>query len=224
MKRLPTPQWLCFDLDGTLVDSVPDITNSVNHMMLALNLASVSELQVRDWIGDGATKLVERAVRYGEQQSGMHDVKQALAEELFFAAYRNNTAEHTRIFPGAIEVLEYFQSRQIALACVTNKPREFTVPLLEQRCLQKYFQVCVCGDDYPNKKPAAEPLLAAIEALGGKPDGGYMIGDSQTDILAAVNAGTGAIYVSYGYNRGLSVDQYQPIKIDQLTQLIELFG
>jgi phosphoglycolate phosphatase-like HAD superfamily hydrolase len=67
-------------------------------------------------------------------------------------------------------------------------------------------------------------LLNAIEALGGKLHEGYMIGDSQTDILTAVNAGTGAIYVSYGYNRGVSVDQYQPIKIDQLTQLIELFG
>lgn len=224
MNRLPAPQWLCFDLDGTLVDSVPDIANSVNHMLQALNLAPASELQVRDWIGNGAAKLVERAVRYGEQQSGTHNIKKELAQELFFTAYRNNTAEHTRVFSGAIECLQHFQGRQIAMACVTNKPREFTMPLLEQLSLRKYFQVCVCGDDYPNKKPAAEPLLAAIEALGGKPDGGYMIGDSQTDILAAVNAGTGAIYVSYGYNRGLSVDQYQPIKIDQLTQLIELFG
>lgn len=221
---LPTPQWLCFDLDGTLVDSVPDIANSVNHMLRELNLAPASEHQVRDWIGNGAAKLVERAVRYGKQQTAAEDIKPALAEELFFSAYRKSTAKHTRIFPGAIDVLEHFQNRQIALACVTNKPREFTVPLLEQLSLHEYFQVCVCGDDTANKKPAAEPVLAAIEALGGRPDGGYMIGDSQTDILAAVNAGTGAIYVSYGYNRGLSVDQYQPIKIDQLTQLIELFG
>jgi len=221
---LPTPQWLCFDLDGTLIDSVPDIANSVNHMLRELNLAPASEHQMRDWIGNGAAKLVERAVRYGKQQTAADDIQLALAEELFFSAYRKNMAKHMRIFPGAIDVLEYFQNRQVALACVTNKPREFTMPLLEQLSLHEYFQVCVCGDDTPNKKPAAEPVLAAIEALRGRPDGGYMIGDSQTDILAAVNAGTGAIYVSYGYNRGLSVDQYQPIKIDQLTQLIELFG
>ena len=221
---LPTPKWLCFDLDGTLVDSVPDIADSINYMLSVLGLTQASEQQVRNWIGNGAAKLVQRAVQHGQQQAKCESADMTHAQQLFYKAYRENTAEHTRIFPGAIEVLEYFQSRDVAMACVTNKPREFTPPLLEQLFLNDYFQVCVCGDDYPTQKPQPEMLLNAIEALGGKLHEGYMIGDSQTDILTAVNAGTGAIYVSYGYNRGVSVDQYEPIKIDQLTQLIELFG
>lgn len=218
----PRPHWLCFDLDGTLIDSVPDIAYSVNLMLTQLNCPSVPETMVRNWIGNGAAKLVERALRHTHDT--VSDAQLSSAQALFFSAYQDNMAERSQLFPDCLSTLEYFHKQHIALACVTNKPRQFTQPLLAQMKLDVFFPVLVCGDDLSAKKPHPAPLLYALEQLAGQPQQGYMIGDSQTDMETAVRAGTGAIYVSYGYNRGVSVDEYQPIVIDELKQLIQLFG
>ena len=219
---LALPQWLCFDLDGTLVDSVPDITFSVNEMLQQLQLAEVDETVARTWIGNGAAKLIERALIHviGEKPNSQMLEK---AKELFFIAYEKNIAVKTTLYPGCIEVLEHFSSHNIPLACVTNKPRKFTPPLLEKLGMAGFFKALVCGDDLPTQKPDPAMLLNAVGQLAGEPDGGYMIGDSETDIATANAAGTGAIYVSYGYNRGVSVEKYQPICVHSLEQIPELF-
>jgi len=220
--KLALPQWLCFDLDGTLVDSVPDITFSTNEMLEKLQLDVVDETVARTWIGNGAAKLIERALTHvvGEKPSNEMLEK---AKALFFIAYEKNIAVKTSLYPGCIEVLEHFSSQNIPLACVTNKPRKFTPSLLDKLGMADFFKALVCGDDLHTQKPDPGMLLEAVRQLSGEPDKGYMIGDSETDIASANRAGTGAIYVSYGYNRGVSVEKYQPIYVNSLKEIPELF-
>ena len=219
---LALPQWLCFDLDGTLVDSVPDITFSVNEMLQQLQFDVVDETVARTWIGNGAAKLIERALTHAAGEKPSNDQLEK-AKVLFFIAYERNIAVKTTLYPGCIEVLEHFSNQNIPLACVTNKPRKFTPPLLQKLGMADFFKALVCGDDLPTQKPDPAMLLEAVRQLAGEPGKGYMIGDSETDIATANGAGTGAIYVSYGYNRGVSVEKYQPICVDSLQQIPHLF-
>jgi len=221
LKRL-TPEWLCFDLDGTLVDSVPDITLSVNEMLQQLQLEMVDEKIARTWIGNGAAKLIERAIVHVLEGTPSHEFLEK-AKSLFFIAYEKNIAVKTVVYPGCMELLNYLSNKNIPLACVTNKPRQFTPPLLVKLGMAEFFKVLMCGDDLPTQKPDPGMLLEAIRRLGGEPHTGYMVGDSETDIASANNAGTGAIYVSYGYNRGVCVEKYQPICVNSLEQLLHLF-
>ncbi len=219
---LALPQWLCFDLDGTLVDSVPDITFSVNEMLTQLKLDTVDEIAARTWVGNGAAKLIESALtRVLEDKPDSELFEKAKA--LFFVAYEKNIAMKTVVYPDCIEVLEHFVNMGIPLACVTNKPRKFTPSLLDKLAMADYFRVVVCGGDLLTQKPEPEMLLEAIRQLGGEPHAGNMIGDSETDIATANSAGTGAIYVSYGYNRGVSVEKYQPICVNGLKEIPDLF-
>ena len=215
------PDWLCFDLDGTLVDSVPDITFSVNEMLTLLQLENVDESLARSWIGNGAAKLVERALTHVMGKSPDKTILDQ-AKQYFFAAYEKNIAVKTIVYPGCMQLLQHVASKNIRMACVTNKPRQFTPPLLEKLSMAQYFSAVVCGDDLPTQKPDPAMVSHAISQLGGNPETGYMVGDSQTDMAAARAAGTGAIYVSYGYNRGVCVEKYQPIHVNSLNELINL--
>lgn len=222
MAARALPNWLCFDLDGTLVDSSPDIALSINIMLHEIGCTSVSQELVQLWIGNGAEKLLERALHHALGEKPNANINKQ-ARELFIKAYSENAANLTQCYPNAIETLQYFQNAGVGLGCVTNKPRQFVLPLFDALALQPYFSALVCGDDLPSKKPSPEPILAAMQQLGGQIDNGYMVGDSETDILAAKHAGTGAIYVSYGYNRGVSVEQYAPITIHGLQELLTIF-
>ncbi len=219
---LPMPKWLCFDLDGTLVDSVPDITFSLNEMLMQMNLPTVDDGIARTWIGNGAQKLIHRALTHvlGAEPE---DTKFEKAKALFFIAYEKNIAVKTVVYPGCMQILTHFADHGVPLACVTNKPRKFTPPLLEKLAMAHFFRALVCGDDLETQKPDPGPVLEAIKCLGGNPAEGYMVGDSETDMAAAKGAGAGAIYVSYGYNRGVSVEKYQPICINSLQELLNLF-
>ena len=220
--QLSVPKWLCFDLDGTLVDSVPDITFSLNEMLQQMQLSTVNEDIARTWIGNGAQKLIQRSlVNALGNTPDETQLKQAM--KYFFAAYEKNIAVKTVVYPDCMRVLRYFTEMNIPLACVTNKPRKFTPPLLEKLGMDHFFQALVCGDDLPTQKPDPAPILEAISQLGGKAEDGYMVGDSETDMAAANGAGAGAIYVSYGYNRGVSVEKYQPIYMNSLKELLLLF-
>ena len=110
------------------------------------------------------------------------------------------------------------------MACVTNKPRQFTLPLLRKLELDEYFAAVVCGDDLNAKKPDPAPVLAAVEQLDGSLERGYMVGDSATDMMSAQEAGVGAIYATYGYNRGDSIDHFDPVRIDSLQELQTIFS
>lgn len=223
MNSLATPQWLCFDLDGTLVDSAPDLATSLNYMLSKMQLAAASEEAVRSWIGNGALKLIQRALAHaGLDQASESQLEQA--KTLFFSAYAENVADRTYCYPYCHSALQHLRDGAIRMACVTNKPRQFTLPLLRKLELDEYFTAVVCGDDLSAKKPDPAPVLAAVEQLDGSLARGYMVGDSATDMLSAQVAGVGAIYATYGYNRGDSVDRFDPIRIDSLQELQTIFS
>ena len=223
MNNFPKPEWLCFDLDGTLVDSAPDLTLSLNHMLSELQLKNASEEAVRTWIGNGAHQLILRALAHGQLiEPTEPQIEQARA--LFFAAYAKNVANRSTCYPNCLSVLHQLHTASVQLACVTNKPRQFVLPLLQKLDLLSLFDVIVCGDDLTAKKPDPAPLIQAVQNLDSTVESGYMVGDSVTDIMAAHAAGMGAIYATYGYNRGVCVDQYRPVRINSLVELLQLFN
>ncbi|NNE64119.1 MAG: phosphoglycolate phosphatase [Gammaproteobacteria bacterium] len=210
------------DVDGTLVDSVPDLAYCVDEMMSALGLPRRGEEAVRQWVGNGVEKLVKRALVNdldGEPDTELFE----RGLQIFWQLYEQNVCVRSRLYDGVIEGLEYLKSRGYRLGCVTNKARSFTIPLLEQTAIMAYFEVAICGDDTERKKPDPLPLLTAAEQLQVKPQQALMIGDSKSDVAAARAAGFQIICMSYGYNHGEDIRGYAPdAVIDSMHQLKQL--
>ena len=143
-----------------------------------------------------------------------------LAYPIFLDLYAQNTCKRTVLYPGVKEGIAYLQSAGYKLGCVTNKAEQFTLPILEQLGVRDVFGIVVSGDTLPVKKPDPQPLLYAAEKLGVSPGQSLMLGDSQSDVKAARAAGFQIICMSYGYNHGEDIRQYNPdLVIDSMTEL-----
>jgi phosphoglycolate phosphatase len=214
------PKALLFDLDGTLIDSAPDLAAAINLMLIELGYSAVTEAKVRPWVGNGARKLVERALRQTLQKNPEEDfIDTSLA--MFFHHYQRVLCDNSCLYPGVKEALHYWQSQNILMACVTNKPARFTAPLLSHFALDKFMPVAISGDSLPVRKPDPAPLLKACELLGVAVNEVIMIGDSRNDVDAARNAGMPVICVSYGYNHGEPIQNAQPDwLVDSFTDLL----
>lgn len=215
-------QGLLFDLDGTLVDSVPDIANAANLMLEQLGLARADDQDLRKWVGNGASRLVKRALTGqvdGEPEAAVF--KQALP--LFFDLYADNVYVDSTLYPGVIETLEYFEQEGFVMGCVTNKPFRHTVSLLEDAGLARFFSSIVAGDTLTTQKPHAQPLLHAAEQLGVSAQNCIMIGDSVNDILAGQAASMPVFCLTYGYNQGLHLGAKNPdVLVDHFSDLTGL--
>ena len=213
-----------FDLDGTLADTVPDLAVSVDAMLEVLGRARCGEDAVRNWVGNGVEVLVSRALGNGEPRV----VDQALhkcAMAVFLPIYEANNGRHSRLYPGVVEGLEALSRAGHSLGCVTNKPRAFTLPLLEMLGLGPRFMAVVSGDDTAAKKPDPTPLRAAAEQLGCSIVDTLLVGDSVHDVQAARNAGIKVIGVPYGYNHGKDIREAKPDRvIASLAELPSLVG
>lgn len=189
-----------FDLDGTLVDSIPDLTHSINAMLLELGYTAVSEDTVRHWVGKGAEHLVAEALQHASSTPvGTPLFNQAL--QLFLQQYhRQNENTVSRLFPQVAEGLELFKQSGYRLAIVTNKPLQFVPSLLQHMGIAHYFELLVGGDTCAHKKPHPMPYLYACEQLGIQPHEALIIGDSSNDSLAARQAGIDVLLVPYGYD------------------------
>ncbi len=217
------PQALLFDLDGTLIDSAPDLAAAIDAMLVRLELAAAGEAKVRLWVGNGAPMLVRRALADGLDCTP--DTVDAVlfqhAMEQFFELYQAMCCQSTRLYDGVTPALQEFYRRGVALACVTNKPARFTHELLRYFSLQQYFPVVLSGDSLAVKKPDATPLRVAAGQLGVDLQYCAMVGDSATDVQAARNAGIAAIAVSYGYTRGHGAAELgADLVVDDLRQLL----
>lgn len=208
-----------FDLDGTLIDSVPDLARAVDTALVAQRLPPAGEAKVRDWVGNGARKLVERALA---DALGAAEAARRLdgAHREFLTAYAQAPCVDTTLYPGAREALEGLKARGMRLALVTNKPHAFIAPILQALALDGLFEVTLGGDSLPAKKPDPAPLLHVAETLGVAPQAALMVGDSRHDIEAGRRAGFRTLAVPYGYNHGEPVADAGP---DGLVEsLIEL--
>ncbi len=216
------PRMVLIDVDGTLVDSVPDLAFCVDEMMKAIGREPWGEEKVRDWVGNGVERLVRRAL-VGRLEGEPDEAEFEKAYPLFIECYAENTSKRSRLYPGVQEGLDYLKSEGYPLGCVTNKAERFTLPLLQDLGIYDYFEIVVAGDTLPQKKPDPTPLLYAAEFFGAEPEQCLMIGDSVSDVKAARAAGFKIICVSYGYNHGEDIRNHHPdAVIDSLSALREL--
>lgn len=214
------PQLIMFDLDGTLVDSVPDLTVAVDYMLTQLGRPTVGTEQVRHWVGNGASMLVRRALSGQMTPPPLDDIEVAHALSLFMAAYGEEHGQ-TRPYPGVLPVLRLLQSWQIGLALITNKPEQFIGPLLDGVGLAGVFQWIVGGDTLPQQKPDPAGLQHVMALAGVSPSQALFIGDSCNDIRAAKAAGVRSIAMSYGYNHGRPIAEEKPDGVlDDLRELL----
>ncbi|MCC6133748.1 MAG: phosphoglycolate phosphatase [Candidatus Contendobacter sp.] len=211
-----------FDLDGTLVDSVPDLTAAVNVMLGQIGLPARDEAQVRTWVGNGMNNLIRRALT-GDMAGEADPELFARARPLYKAAYADHISVYSTLYPGARDGLTELVAAGWPLACVTNKAAEFALPLLERLDISHFFATVVGGECIPNPKPAPDSIRLCAERMGVAIASGLMVGDSLNDVGAARNAGCPVVCVPYGYNHGQDIRDAQPdAVIDSIADLIAL--
>ncbi len=219
-------QSIIFDLDGTLIDSVPDLADAINRMLESLGREPFDEATIRGWVGNGAPTLVRRALSGGTQIDGSIDetlFERAL--ETFLQAYRNTLCSRTTLFPGAEPMLTHLAKTGYRLSIVTNKPEPFVAPILRHLGIEPYFDLILGAESVAYKKPHPTPLLHVCEQFGTGPDRSLMVGDSKNDILAAKAAGMQSVGVAWGYNYDEPVEAYGPdAVIGNFEELLQLLG
>ena len=215
------PRMILIDVDGTLVDSVPDLAYCVDEMMQRLGRPPHGEAAVRNWVGNGVERLVRRAL-IGELDGEPDEADYAQAYPIFLDLYAENTSKRSVLYPGVREGLEWLQAAGYPLGCVTNKAAQFTEPLLKDLGVYERFRIVISGDSLPKKKPDPLPLLHAAEYFAVAPADSLMIGDSVSDVSAARAAGFGIVCMSYGYNHGEDIRLASPDAV--IDSMVELQG
>lgn len=217
------PSAILFDLDGTLIDSVPDLAYATDAMLVDLQLAPAGIEHVKVWVGNGAPKLVQRALAYAQGTSeaklAPEEVTHALA--LFYQYYGNNSDRFSTLFSGVAETLGTLQLKGVRMCIITNKPQQFTPAVLAQHKLSHFFELVLSGDSLNQQKPDPAPLLYALEKMQLSKTEVVMVGDSSSDIEAANTAGIKSVCVSYGYNHGNDPKKLPAsCHIDNFSQLL----
>lgn len=217
-------QSILLDLDGTLINSVPDLTRAVNVMMRYLSLPDYSEEQVQKWVGSGTERLASQALTLVNGIEPNDDTFKC-AYPVFLKAYEEGICEQSHLYPGVIDGLAYLQEAGYSLGCVTNKPKHLAESLLRDLGIVAYFSVIVGGDSLPQKKPDPAVLTYAATRLGTATRACLMVGDSMHDVSAARAAGMGVVCVTYGYNRGRDIRESNPdAVIDSLVDIREFLA
>lgn len=218
------PKAVLIDVDGTMVDSVPDLAFCVDEMMKAVSMAAHGEDKVRNWVGNGVERLVRRALT-GELDGEPDEALFQRAYPIFLKLYEENTCARSSLYPGVKEGINYLKRRGVRLGCVTNKAEQFTIPLLKTLSVYNEFEIVISGDSLPKKKPDPLPLLHGAEFFSVPVSQAMMIGDSISDVKAARAAGFKIICMSYGYNHGVDIrDACPDAVIDSMSELAQLFS
>lgn len=193
-KSDPRFSSIIFDLDGTLVDSAPDLCGVVNHMLEEHGRTPLALNDIRKMVGDGAAKLIERGFgATGGLPAPLPDLTKH-----FITLYDDRIAQETRPFPGVVDTLAQFARAGLRLGVCTNKPTGLTKKLLDALDLSRFF-ANIAGGDVPFRKPDPRHVRLVMDALGGQPETTLMVGDSANDVAAAKGAGLEVVVVSFGY-------------------------
>ena len=213
---------IAFDLDGTLIDSVPDLAAATKATLAELDLPSCTEDQVRGWGGNGAQMLMSRALTHAlEREVQQDELDNAMPK--FMHHYQENLQQHSQLYPYVKEILAQLTALGFPLAIVTNKPYRFTVPLLEAFDISQYFSHVLGGDSLEKMKPDPMPLSHLLSHWQLEPDELLMVGDSKNDILAAKAAGITSIGLTYGYNYGEYIGLSDPDAVcEQFSEIMAL--
>ena len=219
VAKLDQRELILFDLDGTLVDSAFDLYRAMNLSLKELNLPTVTEKQVRVWIGKGTSLFCDSTLKYlkGEVDPALH--QQLL--DTFLKIYNADPCVDTQPFAGIIEFLQWGIANNKKLICVTNKPEQPARKILEVLKMDQYFVDVIGGDRFEKRKPDPIQLNYCIEHFQTTAEKTLMMGDSSNDVEAARRAGIDCIVVSYGYNHGEDIHLCQPQQVvDDLTALL----
>ncbi len=220
MSGQPSPlagATVVFDLDGTLVDTAPDLVAVLNGLLIEEGLAPLPLATARPMIGRGARVLIERG--FAADGAPLGATRAAVLFDRFIDRYRGRIAQESLPFPGAVDALADLTRAGAALAVCTNKPTDLAVALLEALDLARLFAAIVGPEGAPAAKPDPRHLLATIERAGGRPDRAVMVGDSAADAHAARAAGAPLILVSFGYNETPAAEMAPDILIDTFAEL-----
>ncbi len=199
-----SPRAIFFDLDGTLVDSVPDLAEAARRMLHELGEPTRTDAEVATYVGKGIPMMVERAL--GTGRAPVEPARLAQAVEVFMRHYEDTNGKLTRAYPGVAETLPVLRARGLKLGVVTNKAEAFIAPLLVELGLGEYFDCLIGGDTLPQKKPDPEPLWHACDLVGVPRELALMVGDSGNDALCARRSGIPVLLMTYGYNEDVPVD------------------
>lgn len=204
MSKLTNIKAAIIDLDGTMLDTAADFHVAVNRMRAELGLTPLSQETIVNFVGKGTENLIRRvlAVDYPEDEAAQY-FQQAL--DAYTEHYLAINGDYSSLYPGVLEGLQAMRAKGLRLACVTNKPLAFAVPLLEKKGLSGFFEIVYGGDSFPRKKPDPMPLLQVCEDFALTPAQVVAIGDSSNDAQAARAAGCRVLNVPYGYNHGESI-------------------
>lgn len=208
-----------FDLDGTLVDSVDDLCNSVNATRAYMGLPPLPHDLVASYVGNGAPVLIRRAMG---PEASEEQVQEALS--FFLSYYREHMLDNTRPYPGVVETLEQLRGEGVKMAVLTNKPQRFSRDLCAGLGLAQYFFQIYGGNSFEQKKPDPIGIRTLMQEAGAKPAETWMVGDSATDVLTARNAGVRSVGVTYGISPQTLKETPPDFLIDSMTELPRLLA
>ncbi|MGL4928656.1 MAG: phosphoglycolate phosphatase [Plesiomonas sp.] len=216
---------IAFDLDGTLVDSVPDLALAIDLMLQDLQYPTAGEARVREWVGNGADSLVKRALTWAQEGFVPDIVKVREARARFDQHYATHLCVSSRTYPGVMDTLFSLKEQGLPLAIVTNKPTAFVAPLLQALNLDLYFSPTIGGDDVAVRKPHPAGLYLVLGTLGLRPHELLVVGDSENDIKAAKAAGCPSVGLTYGYNYDEPIAHSEPdLILDNFAGLLGALG
>ncbi|MDP5255316.1 MULTISPECIES: phosphoglycolate phosphatase [unclassified Vibrio] len=215
---------IAFDLDGTLLDSVPDLALAAQQTVKELGYPAVTEEQVRDYVGNGADILIGRALSQSIDVNPEIPVQVLQqARHLFDEFYAQSGHRASHLYPNVASTLAALKKSGHTLAIVTNKPSKFVPEILEQHAIGEYFSEVLGGDAFAEKKPNPVALLHLQEKFAVSAEDMLMVGDSKNDILAARNAGCQVLGLTYGYNHGEPINDSAPDYVsDDINVLLDI--
>lgn len=228
MSDISGTRAILFDLDGTLIDTVPQLYLAVQSAMKAVAMPDVSLEQVRTWIGNGVDVLLKRAFaqNYYYEDLVIDPAVFSAAKSAFNAHYHDGITENYEIYPSVKETLHSLHQAGYELAVVTNKPNEFVQPLLKSAGIDHYFSFTLGGGVLERRKPDPLPLLYICDEMDIQPFQALMVGDSKNDIEAAQSAGIPVVGLTYGYNHGEPIENSHPDWVfshfDELANLMNV--
>lgn len=196
-----------FDLDGTLVDSMPDLAYCSNQSLAELGHSTLPDETLSTFVGKGLDRLIIRFLANDIEAETADPQLFQQAKEIFKRHYHATNGEFSVLYPNVLEGLKSLKSMGLKLGLVTNKPMEFTVPLVEKKGIDSFFDVLVGGDSCEHKKPHPAPIFYALEKLNSDPESSVFVGDSLNDALAAKAAGMPCLMLPYGYNEGQAINK-----------------
>ncbi len=213
------PQAVVFDLDGTLVETAPDLCAALNHVLSREGRPTLTVEQMRDMVGDGARRLIERGLAASGPSPTAAEVEQRMP--LFLDYYGAHIAVTSRPFPGVVETLSVLARHGVRMGVCTNKPVEMSRRLLRALSLDRWFGTVLGGDSLEVRKPHPRHLMGVIEGLGATPAQTVMVGDSRNDVASARGLGVPVIVVSYGYTTEPAASLGADRLIDGFEELLE---